>query len=88
MIARIVLAISLVLLVAAPAAWAADPAQPAQPAQIELVDQGAPLAGDDAVAPRAPAPAAARVAVVRPPPFDAIALPRPGPARIFRPPRA
>jgi hypothetical protein len=84
-IARIVLAVSLVLLVAAPEAWAAGPAQPAQ---IELVDQGAPLAGDDAVSQRAPAPAAARVAVVRPPPFDAIALPRPAPTRIFRPPRA
>jgi len=81
-IARIVLAVSLVLLVAAPEAWAAGPAP------IELVDEGAPPADDDAVAPCAPVPAAARAVAVRPPPFEATALPRPAPARIFRPPRA
>lgn len=85
-IARIVLAVSLVLLVAAPAAWAAGAAAPAP---IELVDDGAPLADDAAVAPCAPVlAAAARAAAVRPPPFEEIALPRPAPARIFRPPRA
>jgi hypothetical protein len=81
-IARIVLAASLVLLVAAPEAWAAGPAP------IELLDEGAPQADDDAVAPCAPVLAAAPAAAVRPPPFEEIALPRPALARIFRPPRA
>jgi len=83
-IARIVLVASLALL-----AVAQGPAlgEPAQPAQLELVEQAAPPAEEEAVATFAFALAASRARAACPQSSEEIASPGPALARIFRPPR-
>lgn len=85
MIARIVLVVSLVLLAAAPGSALAGTAPSAD---LQLLEQVAPTADDDAAV---PVPAALAVAPacagVCPAPSGELALPRPALARIFRPPR-
>lgn len=81
MIARLVLAVSLVLLVAAPEA------QPVGSVHVEIVETAAPLANDEAMDPL-PAPhAPVGTRAARPPRSSEAAPPGPALARIFRPPR-
>jgi hypothetical protein len=84
-IARLLLAVSLVLLVAAPGPALAEVAQAAQ---IELADEPAPLADDEAVTPPAAARATARACAARPSPPEEPPPPRLARSRIFRPPRS
>jgi hypothetical protein len=83
-LAQIVLAVSLVLLVAAPAPAAGGSAQPAQ---IELLDEAAPFAEEEAVAAPAAAHAASHACAASRHSSAEIVPPGPALARIFRPPR-
>jgi hypothetical protein len=80
-IARIVLVLSLVLLVAAPAGALAGSVQ------IELVEDAASAADDEAVAPIALAHAASPASHLRQDRSEEIAPAAPAIGRVFRPPR-
>ena len=81
-IARFLLAVSLVLLVAAPAEALAGSVQ------IEiLVEEPAPPADEDAAAPQASVHAASRDGAARPAPSEVVVPTGLALARIFRPPR-
>ncbi len=82
MISRIVLAVALVLLVAAPAP-ALDGA-----VQIEIVEEPAPLADDEAVTTRAAVRATSRLHAAGVTPSEDLAAPGPALTRVFRPPRS
>jgi hypothetical protein len=80
-IARIMLAIALVLLVAAPAQALAGSVH------FELVEEPAPAADDETAAPFVSAHAAPCASAIRPPASEDIVTTAPVLAGIFRPPR-
>ena len=86
-IARILVALSLMLLVAAPASERAGAALAAPAAQLELADEPVPVADEEGAAPHDATRAASRACVACPaayekaPPFSRVHT------RIFRPPR-
>jgi hypothetical protein len=86
-IARILVIFSLMLLVAAPASELAGTAAAAPAALLELADEPAPLADDDAVAPPAAAPDAWRARGARPAAGAAVPPAPRALTQIFRPPR-
>jgi len=86
-VARLLVLLSLMLLVAAPVPERAGAALAAPAAQLELADEPAPLADDDAVALPAAAPGAWRAPAVRPAAGTAASLPSRAHTQIFRPPR-
>ena len=80
-IARIFLALSLVLLIAAPAAMAIDAAL------VELAEEPPPLADEEAVVSQAPAAAAPRDRAEHRPSSEVSDPPQGAIAQVFRPPR-
>lgn len=87
-IARLLVILSLMLLVAAPAPELTETALAAPALQLELADEPAPLADDEVAAPPAVAPAAPPAGAAWPGACEDDPPPARAHTQIFRPPRS